>query len=170
MYIRWLGSFRKKLSTGLYESILFETNRPSDIEVACEQLQKGESKIFAKVGLTVDPSAVSKRFDGDVWSEYMTIGNDTGKVYRQSCTGGNHRRPRVLKESTHVELRATRKGYEAHSEHKESFAFPVYTGIVVDGLFMDLTKFIRSEIIKASNETGLKVYELRKGKLVPVSF
>ena len=163
MYIRWLGSFRKKLSTGLYESILFEVNRPSDIEVACEQLQKGESKIFAKVGLTVDPSVVSKRFEGDVWSEYKSVGDETGRIYSQSS-----RRPR--KELTHIELVPTRKGYEAHSDHKESFALPVYTGIVIDGFFMDLKKSIRSEIIKASNETGLKVYELRKGKLVSVSF
>ena len=136
MYIRWLGCFRKNGS--LSEAIDFEFTRNTD--VACEQLIKGKSKVHkARVGLLVDPSAVYKKFPGDVWSEYTVDG----------------------------ELHPTRKGYEALSEHREAFAHPVYTGLVIkDGSFDNLSGKARHQIISAVTRWNIPVYHLKaNGKL-----
>lgn len=136
MYIRWLGAFRKNGS--LSEAIAFETTRATD--VACERLQNGKSFVNqARVGLLVDPKAVYKRFDGDVWSEYTS----DGRLY------------------------TTRKGYEASSKHQEAFAKPVYTGIVIkNASFATLKYTARAEILAAHELYALPVYKLVKGSLI----
>ena len=138
MYIRWLGCFKKNGS--LYESILFEYTR--DTDVACEKLVKGKSHVSpkkARVGLLVDPSSVYKTFTGDVYSEYDVEGK----------------------------LHPTRKGYEAYSQHIESFAHPVYTGLVIkDGSFDNLSGKARHQIISAVRQLDIPVYHLKaNGKL-----
>ena len=124
----------------LGEAISFELSRATD--VACEQLQGGKSFIrFARVGLLVDPKAVYKRFSGDVWSEYTADGKLTN----------------------------TRKGYMSLSLHKESFARPVYTGLVIkNGSFETLSKAARQEIKNAVEQHNLPLYKLVKGKLVRI--
>ena len=122
----------------LSESIMYELTRTTD--VACEQLQAGVSFVDrARVGLLVDPKAVYKRFFGDVWSEYTP----DGKLY------------------------TTRKGYETNSRHKESFARPVYTGIVIkNGSLATLKYAARAEILSVHEQYSLPVYRLVKGSLV----
>ena len=138
MYIRWLGAFRK--NGPLLEAITFEMNRSND--VACEQLQKGKSLVKqARVGLLIDPKAVYKRYSGDVWSKYDVKGN----------------------------LYPTRKGYQAplKSKHKEAFAKPVYTGIVIKNASLLTLKYeARTELIKAVQTFDLPIYKLVKGSLV----
>ncbi len=122
----------------LSESIHFEMARTS--VVACEQLQSGKSFINnARVGLLVDPKAVYKRFSGDIWSEYSVDG----------------------------QLFATRKYWEAKSQHRESFAKPVYTGIVIKNGSLNTLKYAaRQEVISAHEQHSLPVYRLVKGKLI----
>lgn len=136
MFIRWLGAFGKNGS--LSESVAFEMSRSTD--VACERLQKGRSLIdHSRVGLLVDPTAVYKRFDGDVWSEYSPSGD----------------------------LAPTRKAYEAQSHHKEAFAKPVYTGIVIkNGSLATLKYEARAEVVKSARAFNLPIYKLVKGTLV----
>ena len=136
MYIRWMGAFRKNGS--LSEAVLFELSRTTD--VACEQLVKGKSLVEqARVGLLVNPSAVYKRYNGDVWSEYTVDGK----------------------------LHTTRKGYEATSAHKEAFAKPIYTGLVIkNGSLATLSYAARQEIAEISKRHSLPVFRLVKGKLV----
>lgn len=135
MYIRWMGAFRKDGS--LSEAISYELSRTTD--VACEQFKDKSLVEQARIGLLVDPKAVYKRFNGDVWSEYTVDGK----------------------------LHTTRKGYEAKSEHKESFAHPVYTGIVIkNGSFSTLSYAARQELLAVVAQHDLPVYRLVKGKLV----
>lgn len=138
MYVRWLGAFAK-IST-LSESISFEMTRTS--EVACEHFKTKSNIRRATVGLLVDPKAVTRRWNRDVWSEYE----------------GDH-------------LVATRKPWEAPSKshHSECWTKPEYTGILIQGSFMDLKPYIRSELIKAVQNTQLPVYSLKKGRLIPVT-
>lgn len=125
----------------LSEAVCFELSRTTD--VACEQLQSGKSFVnHARVGLLVDPKAVYKRFTGDVWSEYTVDGS----------------------------LHATRKAWEASSKHKESFAKPVYTGLVIkNGSLETLQYAARQEVIKAVEQHNLPLYKLVKGKLVRIT-
>jgi hypothetical protein len=124
----------------LSESISFEMNRLS--EVACEHFTKKSNIQHSTVGLLVDPKAIIKRWTGDVWSEYEGI-----------------------------HLVATRKPWEAGkgSKHTECWAKPSYTGILIQGSFQDLKRNAREELRKAVSETGLPVYELKKGRLNPVT-
>ena len=123
----------------LSESIRFEYTRTS--EVACEHFRV-KSNIHKSVGLLVDPKAIIKRWSGDVWSEYQ----------------GD-------------KLVSTRKPWEAgkNSHHTECWANPKYTGIVVKGSFHDLSRNIRNELIKAVTDIDVPVYELKKGRLIPVT-
>ena len=136
MYVRWLGAYKKNGSIG--EAVAFEMQRSTD--VACEQLQRGVSMIQqSRLGLLVDPKAVYRRYDGDVYSLYSPSGK----------------------------LHPTRKGYEACSKHKESFAHPVYTGIVIkNGSLMTLSTEARDEVIKSARAFNLPIYRLVKGKLI----
>lgn len=122
----------------LSEAIAYELTRTTD--VACEQLQKGISFVdHARVGLLVDPKAVYKRYSGDVWSEYDVAGN----------------------------LSATRKGYQTNSRHRESFAKPVYTGLVIkNGSLATLKYTARAEILSVHEQYALPVYRLAKGSLI----
>ena len=123
----------------LSEAISFEMVR--ETPVACEQLQKGKSFVdHARVALLVDPKAVYKRFKGDVWSEYTP----DGKLY------------------------ACRPYYDAFGKHKESWAKPVYTGLVIKGGSLATLSFEAREQIKlASKKHSLPVYRLVQGKLIP---
>lgn len=125
----------------LSEAISFELSRTTD--VACEQLQNGKSFVsHARVGLLVDPKAVYKRFTGDVWSEYTPDGK----------------------------LLPTRKVWEACSLHKESFAKPVYTGLVIKNSSLETLGYAaRQEVIKAVEQHNLPLYKLVKGKLVRIT-
>ena len=109
-------------------------------DVACERLQSGKSLVDrARLGLLVSPKAVYKRFSGDVWSEY----NASGDLY------------------------PTRKGYEATSKHLESFAKPVYTGLVIkNGSLSTLRYSARQQVISAHERFSLPVYKLVNGKLI----
>lgn len=122
----------------LSEAIIYELTRNTN--VACEQLQKGKSLVnFARVGLLVDPKAVYKRYKGDVWSEYTPDGK----------------------------LHTTRKGYEAKSRHKEAFAKPIYTGIVIKDASLATLKYsARAEIISVHKQCLIPVYKLVKGSLI----
>lgn len=122
----------------LAEAVEFELSRATN--VACEQLIDGKSLVEqARVGLLVDPKAVYKRFSGDVWSEYTADGM----------------------------LHTTRKGYEAKSDHKEAFAHPVYTGIVIKNASLVTLSFAaRKEISEIVKRHNLPIYRLVKGKLV----
>lgn len=125
----------------LSEAVCFELSRTTD--VACEQLQSGKSLVdHARVGLLVDPKAVYKRFAGDVWSEYTVDGS----------------------------LHATRKACEAGSKHKEAFAKPVYTGLVIKNASLETLGYAaRQEVIKAVEQHDLPLYKLVKGKLVRIT-
>lgn len=134
MYVRWLGAFRRNGS--LYESFNFEMTRKTN--VACEHFKVKSLVSRARVGLLVDPKAVYKNWNGDVWSEYDADG----------C------------------LYYTRKDYEADSAHKESWAKPVYTGIVIKGGdLVSLSKKAQEQIIKAAKDFNLPLYKLSDGKL-----
>lgn len=125
-------------SNSLIESLNFEFSRTS--VVACEKIGRdGKSYIcHASIGLLVSPKAVYANFCGDVYSIY---------------DGDN--------------LKYTRKGYEACSRHKESWAKPVYTGLVIkNGRFANLSKPVKKQI-KAFLQTrpDMKIYCLADGKL-----
>lgn len=131
-----MGAFRKNGS--LSEAIQFELSR--ETFVSCERLQKGKSLIdHARVGLLVDPKAVYKRYNGDVWSEYSAASH----------------------------LHTHRKGYQASSKHKEAFAKPVYTGIVIKNGSFDTFRFDAREELKEIHERyNLNVYRLSKDSLI----
>lgn len=142
MYVRWLGAFRK--SGTLEESLTFEFSRKN--EVACEKIDnRGRSAIpFARVGLLIDPKAVLKHFKFDVWSEYR----EDGTLYstRHSFDG---------------------KGIE--SSHKEAWAMPVYTGIVLkECSLQNLRHKSRKVIEDFARENGITIYKLTSGKLVKI--
>lgn len=143
MTIRWLGAFRGVNQT-LLESLEFELNRID--EVACEPLQNGKSMICqSKVGLLVSPTAIVKRFNGDCYSEY----NNEGFLYKK-------RNPK-----------------HTSSSHKEVWAKPVYTGIVVKGRtegegFLNLSKEARETILEVSKKYSLPIFELKNGKLYKI--
>ena len=109
-------------------------------EMARETPVACEQLDHARVGLLVDPKAVYKRFKGDVWSEYTP----DGKLY------------------------ACRPYYDAFGKHKESWAKPVYTGLVIKGGSLATLSFEAREQIKlASKKHSLPVYRLVQGKLIP---
>ena len=112
----------------LSEAIRFEMTRTTN--VACEHFKKKSRVRKARVGLLVDPTAVYKNFKGDVWSEYDPNGN----------------------------LYYTQKPYEACSDHTESWAKPVYTGLVIkNGSFENLSP-------KARDEIRLAVFSFKIGR------
>lgn len=136
MYVRWLGAFRKNGS--LAESLDFEFSRATD--VACEKIKnRGGSKIrHCRLGLLVDPKAVYRVYQGDVWSEYQADGT----------------------------LFATRSQWEAHSSHCEAFAKPVFTGLVIKGgSLKDLSAEARATVLAATRQYNLPLYKLVKGRL-----
>lgn len=143
MIIRWLGAFRGG-SNSLKDSLSFEMNRVD--EVAGEKLQKGKSLISqSKVGLLISPEAVTKRFNGDCYSSYAEDG-------------------RLVK---------GRNPKHTSSRHKEVFATPIFTAIVIKGRtetegFLNLSKEAREAILKTSKQYNLPIYELRFGKLVQI--
>lgn len=124
----------------LSEAVDFELQRETC--VACEKLQHGKSHVdHARVGLLVDPKAVYKRYKGDVWSSYTVDGR----------------------------LHTGRKGYEAHSDHWEAFAKPVYTGLVIKNGSLETLQFAaRKEIQKICEQHQLPVYKLAKGSLIRI--
>lgn len=121
----------------LEESLNFEISRATS--VACEKLVKGVSVIpQSRVGFLVDPKAVYKNFKHDVWSEYTTDGS----------------------------LVASRSQWEATSNHRESWAKPVFTGIVVKGGgFDNLSPKARKVVAQFATTHNLPVYKLSGGKL-----
>ena len=108
--------------------------------VACEKFNR-LSQVRAKVGLLVDPSAVYKKFPSDVWSEYTPDGN----LYHTSVW------------------------YDGKTKHKECFAKPIYTGLVIKGGFDLLKNAARKQILVAIKEGfSLPIYNLVDGKLTEI--
>jgi len=133
--IRWLGAFRKS-SKSLNESLVYELSRPATDEVAAEPLDDEPSVVAAKVGLLIEKGAIKKVFNGDCWSEY----GDDGRLYK------------------------TRNPRRAWSNHREVWASPQYTGIVLKG--KDLPKRTTKTIIWVSEQYGLPIYKLdKKGEM-----
>ena len=108
MYVRWIGAFGKGESFS--ESMKFELNRPITDEIACERLESSKkNKIMnpkiqhCGVGFIINKKHVFKNFNGDCWS----LRDEEGRLYKT-------RNPKVAK-----------------SNHLESWAYPVYSKIVV---------------------------------------
>ena len=132
MIIRWLGAFAK---TGtLAESIQYECNREVTDEVAAEYVNKGISQIaHAKVGLLIANKALIKKYNGDCWSVL-----EDGKLVK------------------------TRNPKHAGSTHKEAWANPVYTAVVIKDR---ISKQAMMEVKHLASINNLPVLTLKGGQL-----
>ena len=135
MYIRWMNAFAGRNLTAK-KTLAFELNRSS--EVAAEQLQQIGTALVSYInqpwGLLVDPKAVVLTFSGDCYSSYEG--------------------DRLVK---------GRNPRNAKSKHKEVFAQPVYTGIVLSQGYTP-----NKHEMKAMKATSLPMFRLTKGGLKPM--
>lgn len=138
-YVRWLmtGFGVQKataISISLREAIFAEMNYKRK-EVACEPIATTSKMKQCRVGLLVDPKAVSSVYNTDVWSVYTEDGY----------------------------LQPTRSGLKTKECWAEGFTRPIFLGFVVKGAFgrrnegfYNLKPLEQEAIL----ETGLPIYSL----------
>lgn len=118
----------------LLEAFHFEFNRNS--EVSAELLQSGESHILhAKVGLLIKNSALVKAFNGDCYSEYTSEGT----------------------------LVKNRNPKHTGSTHKEVWANPEYSGIIVKE---SVSPKIYATLKEVSAQYNVPIFQLKGGRLI----
>ena len=132
MIVRWLGAFGK--SESLETSFNWELTQTERTELSAEILDNNISRIgHTLVGLLVNKKNVTKKFNGDCFSD-----KDSNKLKKG-------RNPKL-----------------ANSSHKEAFIKPMYAGIVLK-IEVLKNKKVLAICLKIAKKYKLKVLILKNG-------